>query len=133
MTEKRELPKPIEKELDDFMEIVCEGIRGEYEKGWSCRKLKEDKRELKKYVSFCMNWAYGSGKIDGQAEFRCKQKLIKNSFELEVKYGCHLLVKNSARLKEWFEYLIEKTPSEITTQKIQKTFEKALKEWRRIE
>lgn len=68
------LPKPIGKELDEFLRIVCEGIREEYEKGWSERKLKEDQKELKKYMSECMNWAYGRGETD---ELEKARKIVK--------------------------------------------------------
>ena len=42
--------KQIKKELDNFMDLICLGIRGEYEKGWSHRKIKEDKKALFSFV-----------------------------------------------------------------------------------
>ncbi len=55
---KNILPENIGKELDEFLKMVCEGIRGEYEKEWSHRKLEDDQKELKKYVNECMKWAF---------------------------------------------------------------------------
>lgn len=42
--------KQLKTELDDFMDIVCNGIRGEYEEGWSHRDIQEDKKALKSFV-----------------------------------------------------------------------------------
>jgi len=42
--------KQIKKELDDFMDLIHNGIRGEYEQGWSHRDIKEDKKALSSFV-----------------------------------------------------------------------------------
>lgn len=42
--------KKIKKELDYFMDIIHDGIHGEYQKGWSHRNKNEDKKALFSFV-----------------------------------------------------------------------------------
>jgi len=42
-----EKAKEKNKKIIDFFKLVCRGIRGEYEKGWSHRDLKKDIKTLK--------------------------------------------------------------------------------------
>lgn len=40
----------MEKDIIKFFKIVCEGIRGEYEKGWSHRNFEKDVKTLRKLL-----------------------------------------------------------------------------------
>ena len=51
LADERKKPREIEMketELTNFFKNVCEGIRGEYEQGWSHRKFSEDKKKMRK-------------------------------------------------------------------------------------
>ena len=51
LVDERKKPRETEikeVELTNFFKVVCDGIRGEYEKGWSHRKFSEDKKTMRK-------------------------------------------------------------------------------------